>query len=81
MYTVTTEIINDADTIKTNGGQGFLLVLILLALFLHLRLAFWVALSIPIAFGGMFILASFFGVTINVISLFKWKFEQMAAFF
>lgn len=53
-----------------NGAIGFIIVLVLLAFFLHYRLAFWVALSIPIAFGGMFILASFFGVTINVISLF-----------
>ncbi len=58
------------DTLKSNGAQGIVLVLVLLALFLHIRLAFWVALSIPVAFAGMFILAGFFGVTINVISLF-----------
>lgn len=53
-----------------NGVIGFALVFVFLALFLHYRLAFWVALSIPISFAGMFILASFFGITINVISLF-----------
>ncbi len=58
------------DTLKVNGMQGIFLVIILLAFFLHLRLAFWVALSIPICFAGMFILAAFFGITINVISLF-----------
>ncbi len=53
-----------------NGILGFLIVMALLAMFLNLRLAFWVALAIPISFAGMFILASAVGVTINVISLF-----------
>ncbi len=71
-------VVNDAsitlrqrmDTLKTNGLQGFIIVLLLLAVFLHWRLAFWVALSIPISFAGMFILASAMGITLNVISLF-----------
>ena len=53
-----------------NGLLGFGIVLLLLAMFLHWRLAFWVALAIPISFAGMFLLAGAFGVTINVISLF-----------
>ena len=53
-----------------NGGQGILLVLIFLALFLKPRLAFWVAFGIPISFFGMFIFADMIGVTINVLSLF-----------
>ncbi len=53
-----------------NGLIGILLVLILLSLFLHPSLAFWVAASLPVSFFGMFILANYFGVTINVISLF-----------
>ena len=58
------------DLLVNNGLVGFLLVVIFLALFLNYRLAFWVALAIPVSFAGMFILASFVGVTINVISLF-----------
>ncbi len=58
------------DTLVQNGWQGFLIVCILLAVFLHWRLAFWVALSIPISFAGMFIIANFLGITLNVISLF-----------
>lgn len=58
------------DLLRENGILGFFLVLILLALFLHYRLAFWVAIAIPISFAGMFILATMFGITINVISLF-----------
>jgi multidrug efflux pump subunit AcrB len=53
-----------------NGLIGVVLVLILLSLFLNFRVAFWVAAGLPISFFGMFILATYFGVTINVISLF-----------
>jgi len=53
-----------------NGGLGILLVLILLSLFLRPRLALWVAIGLPVSFLGMFILAPYFGVTINVLSLF-----------
>ncbi len=53
-----------------NGVTGFFIVVLLLAMFLNWRLAFWVAIAIPISFGGMFIVASLLDVTINVISLF-----------
>ena len=58
------------ELLTENGLIGFVLVLIFLALFLQIRLAFWVAISIPIAFSGMFILANGYDLTINVISLF-----------
>ena len=58
------------DLLTENGIIGFCLVLILLAMFLHWRLAFWVAIAIPISFAGMFILANAMGITINVLSLF-----------
>ncbi|MEO0625361.1 MAG: efflux RND transporter permease subunit [Bacteroidota bacterium] len=57
-------------TLQKNGIQGFFIVALLLAVFLHWRLAFWVALSIPISFAGMFIFAAALDVTLNVISLF-----------
>ena len=53
-----------------NGGLGILLVLIFLSLFLNIRLAFWVAFSIPISFLGMLIFAGEFDITINLMSLF-----------
>ena len=56
--------------LTNNGLAGFGIVLILLACFLHWRLAFWVALSIPISFAGMFFCAYLVGATINIISLF-----------
>jgi multidrug efflux pump subunit AcrB len=53
-----------------NGLQGIVLVFIALALFLNLRLAFWVSIGIPVSFMGAFIVLDFFGETINMISLF-----------
>ncbi|GGD86332.1 efflux RND transporter permease subunit [Planktosalinus lacus] len=53
-----------------NGAMGILLVLFFLSFFLNTRVAFWVAFGLPIAFMGMFMLAPFFGVTINILSLF-----------
>ncbi len=53
-----------------NGTFGILLVILLLSMFLNPRMAFWVAVGIPISFFGMFVLANIYNVTINVISLF-----------
>ncbi|WP_452221445.1 efflux RND transporter permease subunit [Lacinutrix salivirga] len=53
-----------------NALAGILLVLLFLSLFLNTRLAFWVAFGLPISFLGMFVFASQFDVTINVLSLF-----------
>ena len=58
------------DMLSTNGLIGLLLVLVSLGLFLSIRLSFWVAWGIPSSFLGMFILGSFFGLTINMMSLF-----------
>lgn len=58
------------DLLTSNGILGFLIVVLVLALFLHWRLAFWVAIAIPVSFAGMFLLAYLVGITINVISLF-----------
>ncbi|MBI9041409.1 efflux RND transporter permease subunit [Lutibacter sp.] len=59
-----------SELLLSNAVMGILLVLFFLALFLNIRLAFWVATGIPIAFFGMFIFAANLGVTINVLSLF-----------
>ena len=58
------------DLLTENAVVGILLVLLFLSLFLNVRLAFWVAAGLPIAFLGMFIFAANLGVTINVLSLF-----------
>jgi multidrug efflux pump subunit AcrB len=53
-----------------NALQGGVLVFVLLALFLQLRLAFWVTIGIPISFLGAIALMPYFHVSINLISLF-----------
>jgi multidrug efflux pump subunit AcrB len=55
--------------LTTNGAIGVFLVILFLGLSLNPRLAFWVALSIPISFAGMFMFSSIHGLTINVMSL------------
>jgi len=57
-------------TLRDNAWQGMLLVLIILGLFLNPRIAFWVAFKIPVALLGMFILSTFYDLTINQVSLF-----------
>ncbi|MDH3436908.1 MAG: efflux RND transporter permease subunit, partial [Betaproteobacteria bacterium] len=53
-----------------NGSVGLLLVLCALALFLDLRLAFWVSAGILIAFVGTLGVMSLMGLSINMMSLF-----------
>ena len=58
------------DLLYYNGGQGLLLVILILSLMLSMRLSLWVAWGIPASFLGMFIIVNAMGVTINMISLF-----------
>ena len=58
------------DLLTKNGLTGLILVLVFLGLFLNVKLSSWVAFGIPFSFLGMFILGSFYGITINMISLF-----------
>ncbi|MCK5888403.1 MAG: efflux RND transporter permease subunit, partial [Methylococcales bacterium] len=58
------------DLLLRNSAVGLLLVFMTLALFLELRLAFWVMMGIPIAFLGSFLILPSLGVTLNMISLF-----------
>jgi len=65
------EVLNDRiNLLRDNGIIGFILVVLILALFLNWRLAFWVGLAIPTSFAGMLIFVGYFGVTINLMSLF-----------
>jgi multidrug efflux pump subunit AcrB len=58
------------NTLLRNGRDGFILVMVVLALFLKLRVAFWVMLGVPVCFLGTLWLMPFFDISINVISLF-----------
>ncbi len=53
-----------------NALMGLALVFMILVLFLDLKLAVWTAIGIPISFLGGILIASMFGVSINMISLF-----------
>jgi multidrug efflux pump subunit AcrB len=53
-----------------NGTLGLLLVLIVLGLFLEPRLAFWVAMGMPISIIGSFIILTLIGGSINMVSMF-----------
>ncbi len=53
-----------------NMSFGIVLVTILLTLFLHANLAFWVMLGIPLSFAFGLWLMPHFGVSLNMISLF-----------
>ncbi len=61
---------NQLSLMLQSGFAGFALVFLVLALFLELRLAFWVSLGIPISFLGAIALMPGLDVTVNVISLF-----------
>jgi len=53
-----------------NGLQGLFLVVLFLGVFLEVRLAFFVAIGIPVCFLGTFILMKLFGHSLNMLSMF-----------
>jgi len=53
-----------------NGGQGLILILIILFLFLNERVAFWVAMGIPASFMAALAVLLLAGGSINMVSLF-----------
>tara|TARA_R110002153_G_scaffold5044_3_gene23503 strand:- start:4921 stop:8052 length:3132 start_codon:yes stop_codon:yes gene_type:complete len=61
---------NRIATLTGSALQGGILVLLLLTLFLRPAIAFWVFIGIPVSFMGAFLAMPFFGVTLNVMSLF-----------
>ncbi|GIX47881.1 MAG: multidrug transporter [Candidatus Tectimicrobiota bacterium] len=67
----TSQVIKDRLQLLTrNGLMGLVLVLLTLWLFMNLRLAFWVAAGLPVAFMGAFWLLEAHGDTLNMITLF-----------
>ncbi|HQZ65445.1 MAG TPA: efflux RND transporter permease subunit, partial [Planctomycetaceae bacterium] len=66
-----TEVRDRIDLLVRNGMQGLILVFVILALFLDLRLAFWVALGIPISLLGACIVLWQFDQTLNMLTLFS----------
>ncbi|QDT14440.1 efflux RND transporter permease subunit [Alienimonas californiensis] len=64
------EVRDRMELLLRNGWQGLVLVFIVLAVFLELRLALWVALGIPISILGAGIMLYFGGQTLNMLSMF-----------
>ncbi len=59
-----------ADLLLRNAYFGLGLVFFFLALFLDIRLAFWVSLGIPVSFLGSFLFLGWTDFSINVVSMF-----------
>ncbi|MCX4247909.1 efflux RND transporter permease subunit [Paraliomyxa miuraensis] len=58
------------DLLTRNATMGLVLVLVVLALFLDMRLAFWVSLGIPTSFLAAFLVLGGTDLSINMITLF-----------
>ncbi len=65
------EVRDRMDLLLRNGMQGLILVFVILSLFLDLKLAFWVALGIPISLLGACAVLLQFDQTLNMLSLFS----------
>jgi multidrug efflux pump subunit AcrB len=60
---------NSFDVVLTNGLMGLVLVVILLAVFLDIRTALWVAMGIPVSMLGAIFLLPLFGAYLDTITL------------
>ncbi len=65
------EVRGRLELLLRNGAQGLLLVFLVLTLFLEMRLAFWVALGIPISIFGAGAVLAWGDQTLNMLSLFS----------
>ena len=59
-----------SELLLKNGLLGLVLVVLTLGIFLNTRLAFWVAVSIPVVFIGSFSILPQVDVTLNMVSMF-----------
>ncbi len=63
-------IVKDRLSLLTkNGGQGLVLVFLVMWLFFQGRFAFWVAMGLPVSFLGALFFMSTLGLTINMITM------------
>jgi multidrug efflux pump subunit AcrB len=62
-------VMNSFQIVLKNLAIGLVLVVAMLALFLNIRTAFWVALGIPVSILGVFFLMPFFDTFLDSISL------------
>ncbi|MFC1747878.1 efflux RND transporter permease subunit [Pseudomonadota bacterium] len=62
-------VTNRLEIVRNNGVIGLALVMLVLALFLNIRIAFWVALGIPVALLGTIFLLPMFGSHLDSITM------------
>jgi multidrug efflux pump subunit AcrB len=67
---ISVDVQDRIDLLSRNGVQGLILVFIVLAMFLELRLAFWVAMGIPVSILGAGFILLIFGSTLNMLTMF-----------
>ncbi|QGJ72183.1 Efflux RND transporter permease subunit [Planctomycetales bacterium 10988] len=67
---VSIDVRDRLNLLAENGTQGLILVFLVLAIFLDLRLAFWVALGIPISILGACGVMFLMGETLNMLTMF-----------
>ena len=58
------------ELLEKNGLYAIVIVLVILALFLEYRLAFWVMMGMMVSFLGGLMILPLFGISINMISMF-----------
>ena len=66
-----TDVRDRISLLLRNGAQGLALVFLVLAFFLEVRLAFWVAMGIPISIMGAGAFLAYGDQTLNMLSLFS----------
>ena len=64
------KVVERLNVMVKNGIQGLVLVLVILFIFLNARIAFWVALGIPVSLMAAFAVMYFTGQSINMVSMF-----------
>ena len=69
-YDQSVNVYDRIELLSRNGIQGLILVFLVLAIFLELRLAFWVAIGIPTAVLGSAAILLASGHTLNMLSMF-----------
>ncbi|MFT7631275.1 MAG: HAE1 family hydrophobic/amphiphilic exporter-1 [Mariniblastus sp.] len=67
---VSVDVRDRMELLTRNGLQGLLFVFIVLAVFLDLRLAFWVAMGIPVSILGAGFILLMTGQTLNMLTMF-----------
>jgi len=66
----TTYLRDRLDILVRNGMSGFVLVFVVLAIFLKLRLAFWVAIGVPLSILGALWLFPIYPLAVDTLTLF-----------